>query len=736
MKKIVIFLVLSASIISFYISFKNIDNEKLKNIEQLEHKTSIEFKIPSDLILSKPKDFYPILEKTAEECKVNIIRTTIHSNNKKETELIKYILLTKESKLFTHIKLSKGRFITKNDQYTVYLSSKKSNDKNQIGLINDFANNSIIIIKTLKSSYEQMPVDGLYYVETKNKEEYNLFINKLSTNLNKFYKTSYESKDFINTLINNTNNDTYTGTSVVYLKYFNFIIFLATVIIIIYYAFNKSKEIGILKMHGVSNKYIWYIIAGKPIKISFYLILIIIILSLFIIKNTTIAFFYNVIIDQVKTYSIIIIISLVFYLYISKIKINQVIKNRKDTTSIFILNTILKGICSIVLIFIGYSLVNQYYQVNIKKESYKNWIYSNDYGVFYPLEIGYDLDDVKKNLPNLMYSTTDDFYKILNKMGSLFINTRSYEEIALIIDANYKGIRSITVNNNYLQKFPIYDTNNQPIKVNESTSDWILLVPEKYKSKEKEILDFFKKDRISAVDYEKEFLKIDAPKKIKNQNIKIIWLLNNQKIFSFNTEVFKSENNVIIDPIIQVITENNSLHVDRDGILGGGITDPMKVKLINRDAKLTYEKLKEDLKRLKLDDNLPHLITLDHIMNKEIYNLQNEIKDILLEIFILLLDLSFILIQNIIIFFNKYQQRFIIRQLFGLKFFSTYKEYIKLFITSWLIQVIILYLIKKQFNFNMISIILFVILLETSISSIIIYIIEKRSKIKVLKGGY
>jgi putative ABC transport system permease protein len=261
-------------------------------------------------------------------------------------------------------------------------------------------------------------------------------------------------------------------------------------------------------------------------------------------------------------------------------------------------------------------------------------------------------------------------------------------------------------------------------------------VPEKYKNKEKEILNFFKKSRKSVIEAEQDVLRREVPNYIKNQQIEIIWLANDQKIFSFNLEVFKTENNMIIDPIIQVVTEGNSVAVDRDSILGGGSTDPLKIKLVNRDTALTYKTLEPELKRLKLDDNLKYLVTVDQLALQEIYDLQKQMKQLLLISLGLLLGFFFLVTQNLIVFFNKYQQKFVVHRLFGIDFFRTYKQYISLFAVTWIIQILICFFVNRAVDIKFLAVAAILICIESIASVIALMTIEQRNKIKVLKGGY
>lgn len=178
------------------------------------------------------------------------------------------------------------------------------------------------------------------------------------------------------------------------------------------------------------------------------------------------------------------------------------IKNRKDTKGIFVFNTLLKVTCSIIFVLLGTSILEQYITVKEKQVNLKNWEKNKDYGVFYPLSVGND--EEQQGMHKTESSINGDLYPILNKMGAVLIDSKEYEEIELSRNKDYKGIWSVTVNNNYLREFPLYDIHNQRVQVSEDTENWILLVPEKYQNKEKEILRFFEERRKPAIEYEEK----------------------------------------------------------------------------------------------------------------------------------------------------------------------------------------------------------------------------------------
>lgn len=299
------------------------------------------------------------------------------------------------------------------------------------------------------------------------------------------------------------------------------------------------------------------------------------------------------------------------------------------------------------------------------------------------------------------------------------------------------------------------------VHISEDTSDFILLVPEKYRNKEKEILEYFKKNRKNLVEADENMFQVEVPDRVRNQRLSIIWTANNQKIFSFNPEVFPLENNMIVDPIIRVVTEKNSLVADKANMMSGrGGRDPLKVKLINRDSERTFELLEPELKRLKLDDNLTNLISVDQYVLSQIYELKNTRTQLTFISLGLLAGLLVLVVQNLSVFFSKFQRRFIVRRLFGTGFFKTYQEYMWLLSVTWAIQIGACLLVNSGFASSLLQMAGSVSMVASSVNEAVgsssdrllaigggvlaiefvasvlaLFVIERKNKGKVLKGG-
>lgn len=287
------------------------------------------------------------------------------------------------------------------------------------------------------------------------------------------------------------------------------------------------------------------------------------------------------------------------------------------------------------------------------------------------------------------------------------------------------------VNPNYLKSFPLYDDQGSPVSISENTTDWVVLVPEKYQDREKEIRDYFEKEEET-----RKFYLVED----EGQKMKIIWMANDQYIFSFNPEVFPSEQNIILDPLIHVKTEKNHLFTYRSGIKGRGLRDPLKLKLIDRDPVLTYEKLEPDFKQFQVDDRM-NIVSFHEYISKELDYLYGEMRNALFQMLGIIGVFVFLIVQNVMIFFHKHQKLFVVKRLFGVGFFRTFQSYFGWLAITFITFIVLSFIMDQTQAFQLINgitdpyflmIVFSLLCIETLATAIAFTIFERRSKIKVL----
>ena len=207
------------------------------------------------------------------------------------------------------------------------------------------------------------------------------------------------------------------------------------------------------------------------------------------------------------------------------------------------------------------------------------------------------------NIPKIMGSS---LYTILNDKGALLINSTSYIDEYYTSDPMEKYIQ---LNNNYLKSFPIYDSTGKQIDIAESESNYIILVPEIFKNKIDSIKKYYSLRKEPYINLNSNNGNQKEIESYINQNIKIIFIKNNQELFSFHADVASNNKNMIPNPIIEVLTKNNTTYNERFDLMFSSL----KIKLDNNSAKLTSNNFKNYLKELSLDDNLSILKPLKNV---------------------------------------------------------------------------------------------------------------------------
>lgn len=755
LKKIAIIALIISFLYSIFIAYEKMKNEEIEKLASLEKEFATPFMIPEDESLSNPDTVYPLLLEAANESEVNLFRGARYYRPDKKIEMIKYILLTNKTNFFNHIKINNGRILHEEETYNsrLFLSSIQMDNKNQVGEIDYFDPNQIITIQSLHASYDHLPVNGRYFAETSDDKRLQIFlatftkkINAYLTEQNGANATSYTIKDLQPPeAYTEPSEGFFAQTSDSEKQVEQLTLFFIALLLLIYYIFNSVRRIGIFKMHGTSTLRLWWIIIGRDITVT--VAITVLGISLFVLGlQMPVSLIYKSLLQIGQAYIIFLIMSMICYVYISTIKVSQTVKNRKDTQAIFILNMLLKVICAIVLIQLILQTYTSYVELRIKQDrtltqegQINDWDDMDNYGIA-EAHAGYTTAYTQQEFEEDMSRLDQALYKLypaFNATGALYIDTRDYEQSSLLLNQNFSGILSITVNPNYLEAYPIYDYSGNPVQISEETTDWVLLVPEQYREREKDIRHYF---------YEDEEMRDFYLTKDEGQKMRIIWLQSDQDIFSLNPDVFPTEQNSILDPIIHVKTEHNHLFTYRSGIKGFGLSDPLKVKLIKQDPMLTYEKIKPMIEQQKVD-NIITIVSFQQYVSEELDNLYQEIKTTFFTMLGIICIFIFLVIQNLLITFHKHQKRLIIKRLFGIGFFKTYQLIFVWLIVTFSMYVFISFFINKTQNHpldkqlierimdpHFMITILSLLSIEVLATVIALIVIERRNKIKVIKG--
>ncbi|MGL5479980.1 MAG: DUF1430 domain-containing protein [Clostridium sp.] len=711
MKKVISFLLLITSIISFYIVYGGEINNYAKNMNEIEKNApnSYQLMIPVEIDSKDKEKNYESIVKLLERHEAGIYYDRMSAD---ERTRIKYIY-DKNDLYLSNIKLIDGENLTFNSMgKDKYLSTRKPIDEFQIGRIATFNKNIENEIKTLKSMVDDnFNFSGSCYVIFKNNIDIKNFINELEEELNVKGITTIDK-----VAVNANQDNNY--------KVIVGIIYFIVMLLILYEMLNSYKKIGVKKLLGYSVKDIYIENILNIIKINLGIGIIVAIVLSFISFNQLNIYVYEfmwkfIAYILIGTMALIAICSIA-YSYIFFVRIPEIMKNKKPLTGIIVLNYSAKIICLIAMMFFMSQAINN--TKNIKgmfDKTYSNWEELNEFFVIPTSNIPIEA------LNNSNYlKVQKKLYKEFNEKGAIFANFNEFSPAirgARLGESNYYyESDNVFVNPNYLKKYKIYDSNNNEVVISEDNKNQIILVPEKYKSDEKAIkkqADSFKEQQFYAIG--------------ENQKTEIIWTKSNQKIFTASVDINPDEDNEIIDPIIYVLTENNASVSDYNYLMGV-VGSPFKFKA---DKNETAENtIREVYSKYGIEDYIGTIVPVNEQVSSSIESVKDNIKNSSAFIILLILVVCIIIIQNSINYFDKYRQKLSTEKLLGYKLIDKHRNYFISIIICWITVFAISILLYKVSIFKIGVVSIFGFIIEIIISIIALNIIEKKKTINILKG--
>lgn len=694
---------------SFFILYNEFKKNEIFNMKNIENnlENSYDVLLPSTMSGLPRKEQYEMLAKATDGTMSSIFFTRIDRSSKKE-KIIKYIYTMKDDYI-DKINLSSGKKLDKTMMNTNYfLSTENTGDKNQIGVIESSSDDFIFEVRTLNN----MLTDGLKFKgfctmsfpRNKTIEEH---MNQLCGiyGVSKIENNKAEIIDKVN-----SKN----------LKYI-YILFSILSLLVLYDILNSYKKIGIKKLVGYSNLDIWKEDIFKFLIIQIGSIIVsTVFMSIFLVdkyngaylkflKKLALNYFFI-------TIAIMIIISIP-YVYIQTIKMSSILKNKRQTKEILIFNNLIK-----VGLIIGFIILLNIQSMNYNKLEavyngyYKHWEDVGNYVVLHLEALDSETASTEKYLKR-----QQELYKKLNAKGAIVAEFVMYTTESKDLNSNVQSYKlPATINPNYLKKFPIYDYEGRRISISEKNKNWIVLIPYKFKNKEKEIRQYYQswKDK-------------DTDKNNMAGELEIIWTKSNQEYFSYNVNVNPKGGNYVKDPIVLVGTETglypywNSFIFNIEG-------DPVKVK-INKGIS-PYTQIKPIINSLGIDSSSLRINYAD----EEIVSINNKYKSMIKFLLIGFITISMMLViivtQSLLNFFEQYKKIIYIRSFHGYKSFHKYEECLQIITVSWMAILIISIILNKASLSIILGITLVGFVFECLLSIIFLNLITKKRFTKVMKG--
>lgn len=734
MKRILSVLLCLVIMALIIVNIIHISNNQLLKLGNLEKKYCQGFMIPDDEKICDPDVLFEVLSLTAKTTSSNIVRSSIiDETGKRSYNIVKYVLIVnEESSYMNAFELQDGEMLTSAqtmDRYShYYVSTQKTSQSEQTGLIKDNMLHTSLTIYPLCREFEYIKADGLYFVELSNTCDFDQFLQELQKNIATLCGEHIEINELYGSV--QVFGVPYSDLS----PYILLIVFMLILLMlfVLYYLFKGKRKIGVMKLMGISSTQIWRMFFGEAIMV-YPLFGMLCTVLLIVLKKSISDVIEITYIIWIAYILLLAFLFVVFHFLSREIDINQALKGKNYTKGIIGIQVIVELICVFFVTYSGASLYSDINEVTRMKNMYQNWANAAEYGVFYPLYHGDEQTEKERFARDIIIG--GELYKHLNADGALFVNATEYEKQYMklneeFVEAEYE--RSIKVNPNYLSLYPIYDEYGKRISVDEDESELILLVPEEYKEDELKILNYYASHQSSIRQIDEEYYH-QRPEVPANQIIKIIWTCSGQKIFTFDSSV-GLEAEGIRDPVVVVLTENNSYISQRIGILGNGNADPLKVRLTG-SSKETYDALAITLKELGLVDNLKALVSINEQAESTLAIIKANILSTVQAIIALLVLIILLVCQSTAVIFDYKKKEYIVKQLFGLPWLQIFgKQYLLQTIPLVILSVIYSTFIGTASPVYSVFMATFILSVQTVAFYIYTEELLKKNRSNVLKG--
>lgn len=729
MKKIIIgILTISYLLVSFiYLqvySTKELESVYTSNVKSIRI-DEFENSIDNENILNE-------IDKLSKDMGINIYKVVYNQLTDSEDIIITvYTALADENKLKDKFNIKYNGSIGNLTLNGGYLTSENK----EIGIFN---RNLIIRIKSLNEAVNENVI-GEYLIQT--------------DDINEFENMKVEFTDRLKCKLYDgdggsiTNGDNILNTIEVKYLILALILLISVVLAFIYYIIFRYKEFAIKKMLGHSDSKIIFKDLFKEILLMHCetLVLSTLIVGVYLYYynslNYVSNYLENLTIILIMFSVVLIFIEMVVSLNIDNIKIKNMLNNKKPIVLIQSLNYISKVAFSIVLVAIIINLLSNYNNLISQNKNLDKWKSTNEY-------VYVNITDKYRDTEQLIWNYNQglrckEFFKYYNNKGGILIcpsdyilYNRFYEKERLESRKEYDPIdgNAIEINAEYLRQNPIYDVNGKEISIEDEYGDYlIILVPEKYKEINDELLELYKETyqfrRFIDEDIYSDHMNIE---KTEHPEIKveIIYTKNGQESFLYNPSLEIENQNAIIDAIHIVI---NSENVGGDSYLSFISGGSFFAKVDGRVEGDPYSKIANDIKILNMEKDISSANTLYSEVDSYIYKLQNEINEYVISMIIVLILEILLTVYMIINYIQRNKYINAIKKINGYSYIRRHNKFILLIIGTWVAILIGGYILGLPSILEVLKIIVPLAILEILIMYVVLRRIESNEILSVLK---
>ncbi len=329
MKRLIIAMLLVLAASAGLINYLETAASQSLRIEQAGGVVGRPINLPNDPRLSDPQAVLAIVRGGAEAAHVNVLRSLLGytADGRQATTL--FVLLTSDTRAFEPFRLQSGRWLTPADADfpSRYLSATPGGGPDQIGVLSVFGIQPAVSIRSLKASFDAMPVSGTYSVEAPDDASYRAFVAYVSREASTLTGDPSVVAPDVLTAVPSSGLGTSSGDPTLFLGGIQALIVLLTAIFLAFDALGRTKAAGVMRLHGFSAMRIWYEIAGRFVLVVLLAVELLAIPAALLVPGSDSQFCAAVLLGIGRSFALVLAASLVTCGYVVRSNIPTAIKN-------------------------------------------------------------------------------------------------------------------------------------------------------------------------------------------------------------------------------------------------------------------------------------------------------------------------------------------------------------------------------------------------------------------------
>jgi putative ABC transport system permease protein len=659
-----------------------VSNESILRFGNLEKDQGMSFSIPDSDAICDPDTLFTILSATARETSSSIIRTSLTEGTGRDSYVInKYILLPDDGTEYAGaFPVHSGRFLTAAETLApdsrAFVSTKDTGEADQTGTIRAHILRMEMNVYPYGRIFGSLKADGLYFAFPGEGVSENAFLEALQGNITRYSGVQVELSELKGTE-SKVGMPTRDLTSEFLVLGMAFLLF---VLLVFYYLLRGKRKIAVMRLMGAGTGRIWWemfrtLVIAQPA--------VLLVLSAVILSGGRDGLYTA---EVMLPAYILFPVCLLFYTGAFAVTSGSgiyvhALKGRDYTGGILVIQIIAECAALAAMIYCMSGAYNCAKELGRNAREYQTWTAAGDYGVFYPMYTGDEQTGEEETRREAVIAS--ELYPYLDAAGMVYVNAHAFEdrsewEGSQTSDAEKAGdrtraeyTRSLEVNPNYLDIFPVLDASGAPVHVSRDESALILLVPDTMRDAEAEVRDWYENDQLACRENDAQVYGVlpDIPEK---QDVRIIWAAPGQKVFTFDPDV--NDTGMIDMPVMEVLTERNSYITQRQ-ILGTGNTDPAKIRLKD-STEAAYRQTLPVLEELGLADNFKALVSVNERAEAQLAVTRDGLRLALISMAVFLAMAFYLIYQTTALVFDRNKRRYLVEAVFGVSWQRMYRTYL------------------------------------------------------------